>query len=353
MKVSTFSVILHLISGLNAEAIADSEGLEIFQPILPVQVDLSMITDILAELKENMKTVMTQTKAMENRIKTVEKQEDTLTELKENMKTVTTQTKTMENQIKTVEKQVQNELDLKCTSNCELEDRPAALEKKILEPINPTKPVAPTIPVTPTKAIIPTKSPVDPITGLKWSAILGGCVKPKDENGWILLQRRDATAKNAFATKNWNDYKNGFQEKGVLAGKAYWLGLQEMHEKTSTGKWEVAIVYHCEGEEIKCVVNEDFKVDSENMNFKLNVGPEVQHKGIDSEKTFSYSNNMPFTTIDRDNDQYDHNCAKSFYGGWWHERCYMLCPNCDPTLASVDCARRHTFMAMKNVKEVQ
>merc|ERR1719411_541847 len=223
MKVSTFSVILHLISGLNAEAIADSEGLEIFQPILPVQVDLSMITDILAELKENMKTVMTQTKAMENRIKTVEKQEDTLTELKENMKTVmtqtkamenriktvekqedtltelkenmktvTTQTKTMENQIKTVEKQVQNELDLKCTSNCELEDRLAALEKKILEPINPTKPVAPTIPVTPTKAIIPTKSPVDPITGLKWSAILGGCVKPKDENGWILLQRRDA-----------------------------------------------------------------------------------------------------------------------------------------------------------------
>merc|ERR1711970_1488055 len=273
MKITTFSVILHLISGLNAEAIADSEGLEIFQPILPVQVDLSMITDILAELKENMKTVMTQTKAMENRIKAVEKQ-------------------------------VQSEL----------EKRLAALEKKILEPI------CPTVPDTPTKATIPTNSSVDPITGLKWSAILGGCVKPKDENGWILLQQRDATAENVFATSNWNEYKNGFQGNGVQAGKAYWLGLQEMHEKTLTGKWEVAIVYHCEGEEIKCAVNEDFKVDSENMNFKLNVGLEVQHKGLESEKTFSYSNNMPFSTI-----------LNNFDG----------------------CARGHTIMAMKNVKEVQ
>merc|ERR1711970_1366490 len=231
MKITTFSVILHLISGLNAEAIADSEGLEIFQPILPVQVDLSMITDILAELKENMKTVMTQTKA------------------------VMTQTKAMENRIKTVEKQVQSEL----------EKRLAWLEKKILE------------------AITPTKSPVDPITGLKWSSILGGCVKPEDANGWILLQQRDVTAKNAFALKYWNDYKNGFRE----SGNAYWLGLQEMHEKTLTGKWQVVLAYHCEGQ-IKCLVQDDFKVDSENANFMLHLGPGVNRKEIPTNLTFSY-----------------------------------------------------------------
>merc|ERR1711970_559643 len=279
MKITTFSVILHLISGLNAEAIADSEGLEIFQPILPVQVDLSMITDILAELKENIKTVTTQTKTMENQIKT------------------------LENEIKTVqEKQVQSELDLKCTSKCELEERLAALEKKILEPINPTKPV------TPTKPIAPTNLSIDPITGLKWSSILGGCVKPKDANGWILLQQRNVTAKNVFAKKKWNDYKNGFQE----SGDAYWLGLEEMHEKTLTGRWKVVLAYRCEGQ-IKCLAHEAFKVDSENANFMLHLGPEVNRKDIPASETFSYSSNNPFSTIDRENDKRsDENCASKF-----------------------------------------
>merc|ERR1719348_1075986 len=118
-----------------------------------------------------------------------------------------TQTKAMENRIKAVEKQVQSEL----------EKRLAALEKKILEPI------CPTVPDTPTKATIPTNSSVDPITGLKWSAILGGCVKPKDENGWILLQQRDATAKNVFLTKKleriqkWISRDRRTGGKGVLA----------------------------------------------------------------------------------------------------------------------------------------
>merc|ERR1711970_334280 len=314
MKITTFSVILHLISGLNAEAIADSEGLEIFQPILPVQVDLSMITDILAELKENIKTVMTQTKA------------------------VMTQTKAMENRIKTVEKQVQSEL----------EKRLAALEKKILEPINPTIPVAPTIPVTPTKAITPTKSPVDPITGLKWSSILGGCVKPEDANGWILLQQRDVTAKNAFALKYWNDYKNGFQE----SGNAYWLGLQEMHEKTLTGRWKVVLAFRCEGQ-IKCLAHEDFKVDSENANFMLHLGPEVNRKDIPASETFSYSSNNPFSTIDRENDKRsDENCAREWEGGWWHEDCYYLCLNCKDPIgkSSEDLIKGcDTYMTMKNM----
>jgi len=194
---------------------------------------------------------------------------------------------------------------------------------------------------------IPTDPLVDPITGLKWSEILDGCVAPKDANGWTLLQQRDVRAKNVFGTKRWNDYKNGFQE----SGNAYWLGLQEMHEKTSRGKWNVALVYHCEGK-IKCVVNEDFRVDSEITNFKLHLGPEIKHKGFDyKDRTFSYSNNMAFSTIDRDNDKSGH-CAKQFNGGWWHKSCYQLCPNCDNL--NIHCsARSRIYMAMKNVKGVQ
>jgi len=217
------------------------------------------------------------------------------------------------------------------SAKCELEKRLAAMDKRILE--------------LEQKPITPTDQDVDPITGLKWSSILGGCIAPKDANGWILLMQRDYRAKNSFTAKKWNDYKNGFQE----AGNAYWLGLQKMHEKTSKGKWEFAFVYQggCKGQN-PCVVYNDFKVDSENTNFKLYFGPKVKSQP----KTFlglDYNNKMPFTTVDRENDAWStDNCAKYFGGGWWHgSGCFQVCPTC--TYSQPGSCNR-SYIAMKNLK---
>ena len=35
-----------------------------------------------------------------------------------------------------------------------------------------------------------------------------------------------------------------------------------------------------------------------------------------------YSNHMPFSTVDRDNDVSSTNCAKFYTAGWWYKHCH-------------------------------
>merc|ERR1711970_1508082 len=114
---------------------------------------------------------------------------------------------------------------------------------------------------------------------------------------------------------------------------------------TSKGRWQFVLVNHCNKGQIKCLRHSDFKVDSENANFKLYLGPEVYRKGLSISEKISPLSNMPFTTIDRDNDIYSQNCAQLHHGGWWHGQCfYSICPNCEPAYPK-GCPR--TFLAMK------
>lgn len=41
----------------------------------------------------------------------------------------------------------------------------------------------------------------------------------------------------------------------------------------------------------------------------------------------AFHNAMKFTTLDRDNDLNDYNCARKFLGAFWYNKCYHTNPN--------------------------
>ena len=62
-----------------------------------------------------------------------------------------------------------------------------------------------------------------------------------------------------------------------------------------------------------------FKIDGPNTNYTLHVS-EKQHE--DADDLLEYHDGMKFSTIDRDNDRYNDNCARQ--GGWWFDGCYNI-----------------------------
>ena len=58
------------------------------------------------------------------------------------------------------------------------------------------------------------------------------------------------------------------------------------------------------------------------MYYRLKIGTFLG-RGIDS---LTYHNGMAFTTKDRDNDNLSSdNCAKRYYGAWWHRNGRHIC----------------------------
>eukprot|EP00794_Sanderia_malayensis_P019521 gene19521-21451_t len=61
-----------------------------------------------------------------------------------------------------------------------------------------------------------------------------------------------------------------------------------------------------------------FKVGPERGNYKLEVSGFTGNMG----DSFSYHNNMQFSTKDKDNEQDSRHCARTYHGAWWYKKCY-------------------------------
>lgn len=150
-----------------------------------------------------------------------------------------------------------------------------------------------------------------------------------EPEGWRMIQMKKGQDKN-FATRGWNDYKNGFGSPG-LSSTFYWRGLEWLHTKTKCGKWQIKLLWKYRTEEGKPKHTEqfdDFKIDSEAHGYRLHLGDRPRLGGYSRYRKlglFSYNNGYNFTTIDRDIS----GCSNRFKGGWWFKRCYYLCLNCN------------------------
>jgi len=136
----------------------------------------------------------------------------------------------------------------------------------------------------------------------------------------IIFQQRTST-KNQEFYRNWADFKNGF-----TSANGYWLGLEDLHQITKKGKWQLLLKFQYESDKTwGQAVLDDFSIGPESDGYRLKFGKLVKHDGIKGRIHDVHVNNpngMKFTTPDRDGDKSSSNCASSYKSSWWHNGCY-------------------------------
>ena len=135
------------------------------------------------------------------------------------------------------------------------------------------------------------------------------CDMETDCGGWIVIQRRNASLGTVNFTRNWEDYENGF---GDLDGE-FWIGLKNIHELTNQHDVDLQISVWNDIETSKTRNYPTFRV----------AGPEHKYQllTVGGFGIFGYHNGSYFSTYDRDNDNFEINCAYYYQAGWWYNRC--------------------------------
>ncbi|TWW82176.1 microfibril-associated glycoprotein 4-like [Takifugu flavidus] len=135
---------------------------------------------------------------------------------------------------------------------------------------------------------------------------------------WTVIQRRQDGTVNFYM--KWDHYKRGF---GSAAGE-YWLGLETMHLLTQAKKYELKVdMEDFDGQNVFAHYS-SFSVGPEAEGYKLSLGSFVKGAAGDS---LSGHNGMKFTTIDKDQDTHESNCAQLAYGAFWYYNCFGANPN--------------------------
>uniref|UniRef100_A0A672YL76 Fibrinogen alpha chain n=1 Tax=Sphaeramia orbicularis TaxID=375764 RepID=A0A672YL76_9TELE len=142
--------------------------------------------------------------------------------------------------------------------------------------------------------------------------------------GWVLVQQRDGGA--VSFNRSWAEYRQGFGSVDAQGGGEVWLGNQNLHLLTNQG--ETLLKVELEDWEGGVASAEyTIRVGSEGEGYPLQVSGYTGDAGdaLVAPKTDTGSyishNGMKFSTFDKDNDQWEENCAEMYGGGWWFNNC--------------------------------
>lgn len=135
---------------------------------------------------------------------------------------------------------------------------------------------------------------------------------------WIVFQQRvpgqdrfEISFNGSFA-----EYQTGFGTIGK--DSEFWLGLEALHQITSSGDYELLVELKDEYEKYGYARYSKFYVAGEDDKYRLTVGG---YSGTASD-ALSQQNKAQFSTYDSDNDNSRWNCAKDTWsGGWWYNKC--------------------------------
>ncbi|XP_072048726.1 microfibril-associated glycoprotein 4-like [Amphiura filiformis] len=132
--------------------------------------------------------------------------------------------------------------------------------------------------------------------------------------GWTVIQKRFDGSVDFSG--GWEEYKNGF---GDINGEM-WLGLAKLNRLTSVGSWMLRVELTGFNDSSAYAQYDDFAIGDESTNFALtSLG---KYAGTAGNAFNTKHLNMAFTTINRDNDRSSSNCARTYGGAWWYNKCY-------------------------------
>ena len=118
---------------------------------------------------------------------------------------------------------------------------------------------------------------------------LAYCETKYDDGGWIVIQNRDDGTTDFFRT--WNEYKEGF---GNIAGE-FWMGLEKIHELTSSKIFALLIVMENSKGEKRYARYSSFGISGESSGYSLSLlGKYVGDAG----DSLSYHAGMKFSTYE-------------------------------------------------------
>ena len=137
------------------------------------------------------------------------------------------------------------------------------------------------------------------------------CDMTTDGGGWTVFQRR--VNGNTDFYRPWNDYKNGFGD----LNNNFWLGNDKINLLSQGGK-ELKILMYLNNVEYFAKY-QNFTVADANDNYRLSFTGFSGNNG----DGLATHNGAQFSTFDDDNDNISGtNCASSYRGGWWYNRCH-------------------------------
>ncbi|XP_078478610.1 LOW QUALITY PROTEIN: fibrinogen-like protein 1, partial [Lampetra planeri] len=144
--------------------------------------------------------------------------------------------------------------------------------------------------------------------------------------GWTVIQRRIDGAERF--NRSWVEYKNGFGDMAAELGE-FWLGNDNLHYITAQENYSLRINLEDFDGNQHYAEYKNFKVADEKDHYRLTFGDYMGTAGDALSGSYQVGvsdwashQGMKFSTYDRDNDNYNRNCAEEDKGGWWFNRCH-------------------------------
>ena len=131
--------------------------------------------------------------------------------------------------------------------------------------------------------------------------------------GWTVFQRRMDGTVDFYL--NWADYNKGF---GDLNGE-FWLGLNKINRLTAAQSTSLRVDLEDFDGNKRYATYSTFKVGNADTEYTLTVSGFGGNAG---DSLIYPHNGMKFSTKDNDNDKTSANCAISYKGAWWYNKCH-------------------------------